>query len=51
MKKSVLTVVALLATTQAFALDSACMTKQKNAASFKLAQELAVAVQGAEIIG
>lgn len=34
---------------QSLALDNLCATKQKNAASFKLAQEIGVPVQGAQV--
>ena len=34
----------------AFALDSPCVTKQKNAASFEVAQKLGVSVQGVEVL-
>lgn len=49
--KVVLAIAVLLSTSQALALDSLCVTKQKNAASFKLAQELGVPVQGVEVLG
>lgn len=40
----------LVAAPRAFAIDNPCVTKQKNAASFTLAQEIAVPVQGAEVV-
>lgn len=47
--------IAILVFCTAFAMgaaaDELCITKQKNAASYALAQELGVAVQGVEVIG
>lgn len=40
----------LISTTQALALDNECTTKMKNAASFAIAQELAVPIQWAEVV-
>lgn len=50
MQKTIMMLALSFAAAPAFAFDSPCVTKQKNAASFAVAQELAVAVQGAEII-
>lgn len=51
MKKTFLSIALFLSVSPAFALDNLCITKQKNAASFKVAQELGVAVQGVEVTG
>ncbi len=48
--KKTLCIVLALSTLQAFALDSLCVTKQKNAASYTLAQEIGSSVQEAEVI-
>jgi len=48
--KSIFIMVLSLFTFQVLAIDSLCVTKQKNAASFQLAQKIGVSVQGAEII-
>ncbi len=50
--KTVLSFAFAFAATHAFALeDSPCDTKQKNAASFELAQKIGAPVQSVEIIG
>jgi hypothetical protein len=48
--KTALSLVLLILSSQAFALDELCLIKQKNAASFAIAQEIGVAVQGVEIL-
>ena len=48
--KKFLSLTLVLLTFKASALDSLCLTKQKNAASFALAQEIGVEVQAAEVI-
>ena len=48
--KSILSILVLFSVSQALASDSACVIKLKNAASFQLAQSLAVAVQDVTVI-
>jgi len=49
--KSVLVAALMLSTAPVLALDKPCLTKQKNAASYTLAQEVGVPVQGVEVVG
>lgn len=50
MNKMILCVI-LSVSAPVLATEGVCVTKQKNAASFALAQELGVAVQAVEVIG
>jgi len=45
-----LSIALFLSVSPAFASDSPCVTKQKNAASFEIAQKLGVAVQSVEVV-
>jgi len=48
--KVLLSAVSLLIAGSAFATDNACVTKQKNAASYTLAQTLVVPVQKVKVV-
>lgn len=48
--KALIALSLIFASAPAFALDSLCVTKQKNAAIFALAQELVVPVGGVEVV-